>query len=154
MIRVYVDDFPGNDVALSHNVVLEKSYADSSGKDGIKIFRMQNTSVIGTITLNNGRHGVYVAGSENILLDSNTFTADGAKESYKGCGVMITDRKELWSDGIIAKYNRIHNFYRAGFCLESARWIGLIDSTITNFRREKAQCYENLASLLMPLIRP
>jgi len=138
----HTDDFPGNNETFSSNVVLENSYADSNGKDGIKIFRMLNTSIINTLTLNNGRHGAYIAGSENILLDSNTFTADGAKDSYKGCGVMITDRQELWSDGIIARYNRIHNFYRAGFCLGGTRWVGLIDSYITNFRRKKALCYE------------
>jgi len=114
---------------------------------------MQNTSVLGTITLNNGRHGAYVAGSENILLDSNTFAADGAKESYEGCGVMITDRKELWSDSIIAKYNRIHNFYRAGFCIGYARWVGLIDSTITNNRRDKALCYDIVGAKNVTIIR-
>lgn len=139
---VYIDDFPGTNETFSTNVVLQNSYADSSGKDGIKVFRMKDASILGTMTLNNGRHGVHIAGSENILLEGNTFVSGGAKESYNGCGVMITDREELWSNGIIAKYTRIHNFYRAGFCLGKSRWLGLIDSTITNTRREKAQCYE------------
>ena len=138
----YGFDFPGNDFVNSTHVVVEKSFTDSAGRDGIKVFRSEKVSILHCVSVNNGRHAVSVAASETILLEGNTLSSDGAVNKFDGCGILLSDRDGVWSNGVLAIHNRVHNAYRAGICLGKVSDVKIADSSITNTRRPKAPCYE------------
>lgn len=138
----YGFDFPGNGVMNSTNVVVEKSFADSAGRDGIKVFRSEKVAILYTVGLNNGRHAVSVGASVTVILEGNTFSSDGAVDKFDGCGILLSDRDGVWSSRVLVSHNRVHNSYRAGICLGKVFDVMVADSVITNYRRPDAPCYE------------
>lgn len=135
-------DTPGNDEMMSHHVAIEGVVVDSCGKDGIKLYRVKHASVHRSTTLNNGRHGIQIAGSRKVFLMGSYSISDGSMPHMDGCGAMIRDREGMYTDGVLVKYQRVHNSYRAGLCVWKSKNVQVTDAIITNMRRINATCYD------------
>lgn len=97
------------------------------------------TSVQRSVTVNNGRHGVHVAGSSDISLEALTAVSDGAHASFKGCGIYVGARDSTRSKRVMAFFARIHDAYHAGVCIGTADDVSVYDADISS--KMQTPCY-------------
>ncbi len=55
----------------STNIVAEKSFSDSAGRDGTKVFRSGMVPILYCVSISSGRHAVSVAASNTVVLEGN-----------------------------------------------------------------------------------
>ncbi len=57
----------------STNIVAEKSFSDSAGRDGTKVFRSGMVPILYCVSISSGRHAVSVAASNTGSVRRNLF---------------------------------------------------------------------------------
>eukprot|EP00171_Calliarthron_tuberculosum_P004702 IDg4702t1 len=137
----YGIDTPGMYGRKSEHVAIESSVSDSCGKDGVKLVNIKKASMQRCDTVNNGRHGVHIAGGNKIFIDAHASLGDGAHASFGGCGLAFLDKKGTRTSDVLAIFTRVHDAYRAGVCIGPSNDVEVSDAVITNTRRPDAPCY-------------
>lgn len=111
-------------------LVIDNCCAENNGLDGFTLDQTLHISLLNSVAIGNGRHGVnVVTGSRNVVIKNNNFVNNG-EASKVGCGIVLQNNKELSTSYATISYNQVRNSPRAGICLDDVHNVNISHVTI------------------------
>lgn len=102
-----------------------------------------HASLLHSLALANGRHGVHVTkGSQLVSVLSTTSVDSGSAQPDAGCGVMLDAADGQWVQYARVVRTTVHNGRAGGVCVVRASGVELYGNRVTSTRKGDACCFK------------
>lgn len=115
-------------------LTISNSIIENNNLDGIVISQIAKPYIVNSLIKNNGGHGIHIKiGSNNITINNNNIRDNGyGYYAYGGCGVMIQNNRQEFTNLAQIFNNNMNNNFRASLCSNDAHHLNINYNSINS----------------------